>query len=134
MGLITPKFKDITMKEEHMACNIKLSKFGWRFEQAQKWLEKSFMEKMRPVIPYRTGKFLSKLEALNASHLGGGKVYTSAPPQGRRLYNGINPNTGMPYHWTNPLTQPRWGSWVVETYGAELKQGVIKVILTGKEN
>lgn len=133
MGLIKPNFKDIVMKDQYMDCKITLSRFGWRFGQAQRWLDKTFMDKMRPVIPYRTGQFLSKLEAANATARGTGKVIASVPPQGRRLYNGVNPATGAPYHWTNPLTQPRWGSWVVQTYGHEMKQGVKNIILTGKE-
>lgn len=133
MGLFNANFKDVVMKNQYIDCQIKMSRFGWRFKQAQIWLEKAFFDKMKPVVPYRTGQFLSKLEAANAANRGMGQVIASVPPQGRRLYNGINLNTGMPYRWTNPLTQPRWGSWVVQTYGKELKKGVTKILLTGKE-
>lgn len=133
MGLFNANFKDVVMKNQYIDCKIRMSRFGWRFKQAQIWLEKAFFDKMKPVVPYRTGQFLSKLEAANAANRGMGQVIASVPPQGRRLYNGINLSTGQPYHWTNPLTQPRWGSWVVQTYGKELKKGVTKILLTGKE-
>lgn len=133
MGLFNADFKDVVMKNQYIDCKIGLSRFGGRFKKAQIWLEKAFFDKMKPVVPYRTGQFLSKLEAANAANRGMGQVIASVPPQGRKLYYGINPNTGMPWHWTNPLTQPMWGSWVIQTYGDELKKGVIKVVLTGKE-
>lgn len=130
-GGMRPDFQDFTMKDQYMTCNIKFSKFGSRFRLAQIWLDRAIMEKMKPVIPYKTGKFLSKIEAANAGGWGMGKVVTAVPPQGRYLYPGISPR-GKPFNWTNPLTQPRWGQWTVETYRKEFEDGVKHIILTGR--
>ena len=131
MAFFGPTFEDFTMKSEYMTCHIRFSKFGSRFRLAQIWLDRTIMEKMKPVIPYKTGKFLSKIEAANAGGWGMGRVVTAVPPQGRYLYPGISPR-GKPFNWTNPLTQPRWGQWTVNTYKKEFEDGVKHIILTGR--
>ena len=134
MGLFSgfgPEFRDITMKDQYMTCNIKMSKFGGRFRLAQIWLDRAIMEKMKPVIPYKTGMFLSKIEAANAGGWGMGKVVTAVPPQGRYLYPGISPR-GKPFNWTNPLTQPMWGDYTIRTYRKEFEDGVRHIVLTGR--
>lgn len=131
MAFFEPKVDDITMKSQYMTVNVKLSKYGWRFRQAQIWLDREFMRKMKPVIPYKTGMFLSKIESANAGGWGMGKIVTSVPPQGRYLYPGIAPS-GKPFKWTNPLTQPRWGLWVAQTYKKEFADGCKHIVLTGK--
>lgn len=68
----------------------------------------------------------------NAGRWGTGEIVTSVPPQGRRLYLGVNPNTGLPYRWTNPLTQPKWGTYTYETYKAEFNSGIKHILLKGK--
>lgn len=131
MAFFDPKFKDLMLKEEHITARVRLSIFGGRFRRAQAWLDREIMNKMEPYVPYRTGVFLRKIKTWNLLLAGTGKVRVSVPPQGRRLYNGINPSTGAPYHWTNPLTQPRWGEYTINTYHQELVDGV-RAIIQGK--
>ena len=131
MQFFKPEFEDYTMKNQYLEVHVGFGRYGRRFLLAQIWLDRTFMDKMRPVIPYKTGQFLSKIEAANAGGWGMGKIVTSAPPQGRYLYPGIAPS-GKPFNWTNPLTQPRWGSWVAQTYGKEFEDGIRHIILTGR--
>jgi len=128
MGLFTPTLRDITMRQEHMTAHIGLSFFNGRFRRAQRWIDEEIMRKMEPVMPRRTGIFIAKIKAINMIRAGTGIIQTSVPPQGRRLYGGVNPATGIPYHWTNPNTQPYWGQYVINTYGEELVQGAKRII------
>ena len=132
MGLVTPKFKDITMKNETMKAHIGLSVFGWRFGRAQKWLDQEIMNKMEPIIPRKTGAFLARIKNDNAGRIGTGEIRTSSPPQGRRLYPGVS-ERGVPFHWTNPKTQPYWGHFVIRTYRHELVQGVKDIVYGRKK-
>lgn len=132
MGFIAPSFKDITMKTQTMECKIGLARFNGNFRRAQIWLDRKLMEKMTPYVPYRTGEFLGKIQTRNAGRYGTGELVTAVPPQGRYLYPGYSPTTGRPFHWTNPLTQPRWGSYTYQTYKAEFNKGVRHVIVTGR--
>ena len=132
MGFFTPKFEDLTMKTEHMTTHIRLAYFGGRFGRAQRWLNTEIMHKMEPVIPYKTGKFLSRIQQNNRGFENTGSIRVAVPPQGKYLYPGVNFRTGKPFKWTNPKTQPRWGSWVIRTYKPELLKGV-KDILLGRK-
>ena len=131
MGFIMPSFKDITMKTQNMECKIGLAKFNGRFRMAQIWLDRTLVEKMQPVVPYKTGEFLRKINEANAGKWGSGQIVTSVPPQGRYLYPGIAPS-GKPFKWTNPLTQPRWGTYTYLTYKQEINKGVKHILLRGK--
>ena len=131
MGFFTPTFKDLTMKNEYMTAHIGFSVFNGRFRRAQERLDREIMNKMTPYIPYKTGKFLSRIQANNRGFEGTGTIRVAVPPQGRKLYPGIS-KSGKPFNWTNPMTQPRWGSYTVERYKTELKQGVKDVILGRK--
>ena len=134
LGFIRPNFKDVTMKNQYITAHIGLAKYGWRFAEAQKWFDRKMLEKMQPVLPRKTGQFRAKINAVNATRIGTGVLITSVPPQGRKLYQGFNPRTGLKYNWTNPLTQPRWGTWVYQTYKPELLKGVRQIIIKGKTN
>jgi hypothetical protein len=131
MGFLRPTFKDITMENEFMTAHIGLSVFGGRFERAQAWLDREILKKMTPIIPYKTGAFLNRILNNNAGRAGTGEIRTSVPPQGRYLYPGVTAR-GIPFHWTNPKTQPYWGQYVVRTYQHELTKGVGEV-LKGKK-
>ena len=131
MALFSPTFKDITYKSENMTAKIHLAFFGGRFKKAQRFLDTEIMRLMEPVMPRRTGAFISRIKSINAGRVGTGVIQTSVPPQGRRLYGGVNPTTGIPYRWTNPNTQPYWGQWVIQNYGHELTQRA-KEIIGGK--
>lgn len=131
MGFFDPSFKDITMQTQYMKAHVKLSVFGWRFKKAQEWLDQEIVRRMTPFVPKRTGAFLGKIINENASRAGTGRIVTSVPPQGRKLYPGISAS-GRPYHWTNPNTQPYWGKYTVDTYRGELNNGV-KQILLGRD-
>ena len=129
--IFEPDFKDFTLETANLKCHIRFSKFGWRFKDAQKWLEKTIVEKMTPVMPYKTGKLVNTTIQKNASNYGDGFVTTYGMHYGAKLYNGINPKTGEPWHWTNPLTQPFWASYTVQQYKPELVQGVKDIIIKG---
>jgi len=130
-ALVGPQFKDFTMDTATLKCKIRFSRFNGRFKDAQEWLERTLVERMVPVMPYRTGRLVNKTVQDNASSYGDGVIKTYGMPYGRRLYPGINPRTGEPWHWTNPLTQPRWGEYTVQQYKPELVHGVRDIILRG---
>lgn len=113
-----------------MSANIRLSVFGGRFEKAQLWLDREIMNDMRPLVPYRTGIFLKKIEANNRVFAGTGRVVTAVPPQGKWLYGGVT-KSGKPIHYTNPLSVPQWGAVVVQRNLGKYKAGV-KERLKGK--
>ena len=133
MAFFRPTFKDLTMKNEYMETHIGMAMFGWRFRRAQEWLDAEIMKKMTPFVPYKTGKFLGKIQQNNRGFEGTGEIRIAVPPQGKYLYPGINFRTGLPFNWTNPLTQPRWGTYTVERYKPELYQGVKDIILGRKK-
>lgn len=132
MAFISPDFKDITMREKYMTCQIGMSKFNGRFRLAQIWLDRKLMEKMEPVVPYKTGEFLGKIKAANAGKWGTGEIVTAVPPQGRYLYPGFSARTGKMFNWTNLLTQPRWGAYTYQTYKADFNRGIRHILLTGR--
>ena len=133
MGLFDPvAFKDITINESYMKAHVKLSVFGGRFRKAQIWVDKEVMKRMTPFIPKKTGAFLGKIQSANASRVGTGKIVTAVPPQGRKLYPGVT-ESGKPFNWTNPQTQPYWGKYTAQTYKREFNDGV-KRILQGRDN
>ena len=131
VGLVKPKYEDITMERGFLTCYIGLSKYGWRFKKAQEWLDREIMRKMEPIMPRKTGNLINRTKEINETFAGSGIVKTYSAlfaNYGHRLYPGVNPKTGKPYHWTNPKTQPYWGQYVVRTYQHELKKGVEDII------
>ena len=131
MAFVEPDFKDITMKTQNMTCNIKMAKFNGRFRRAQIWLDRTLIEKMKPYIPYKTGDFQSRIVQANAGTWGTGEITTAVPPQGKYLYPGISPRTGKPFKWTNPQTQPRWGTFTYQTYKPDFIRGILHIIAKG---
>lgn len=127
MAIFNPSFKDITIDKEYMKAKVRLSVFGGRFKEAQIWLDQQIMLKMTPFIPKKTGEFLGKIQAENASKVGTGKVVTSVPPQGLTLYPGVS-KSGNPFQWTNPQTQPYWGKYTVQTFRREFNEGVERIL------
>ena len=122
------KVKDITLETEYMTAKVGLFKWNKKFVEAQEWLDKAIMDKARPIIPYKTGQFLKKIEGENAGRYGSGKIRMSVPPQGRYLYNGISRFSGRPLHYTNPKTVPFWGKFIIREYQHEFKEGVKDVL------
>lgn len=127
-----PKFEDITMDTQTIHCNVKLSKFNGRFRLAQIWLDQEFVKKMEPVVPKKTGHLLTTIKTQNFGKRGSGEIVTTALRYGRRLYPGINPRTGLPFHWTNPMTQPRWGTYTYNMYKGDFNRGIKHILLKGK--
>jgi len=127
-----PDFQDFTYLSGNLRCNIKFSKFVPRFKKAQQWLEKTIVDKMTPFMPYKTGALVNRTVQENASNYGDGWVKTYGLPYGKKLYGGINPRTGKPWNWTNPLTKPYWGEYVVQQYKYELIGGVKEIIARGE--
>ena len=132
MALDSINFEDVTMKNRHINCRVLFSRFNGRFRLAQIWLDRKFMEKMQPYVPYKTGVFLTKINAENAGKWGTGVIVVAVPPQGRYLYPGVSPTTGRPFRWTNPNTQPRWGEYTYNTHMIEFHRGVKHILLKGK--
>ncbi len=132
MAILGPTFKDLTMKDQFMTCNIHFARFNGNFRRAQIWFDRTLVEKMQPFVPRKTGEYLRKINQENAGKWGTGKIVTTVPPQGKRLYPGINPNTGRPFHWTNPNTQPRWGTYTYERYKADFLKGIRHIIVKGE--
>ena len=128
-----PEFEDFTYLSGDVKCRINFSKFGWRFKRAQEWLEETFVERMIPVMPRKTGALVNKTIQVNASNYSDGFVRTYGIDYGRKLYGGVNPQTGKPWNWTNHDTQPYWGQYVVREHGEELRQGVKDIILGRKK-
>ena len=126
-----PDFEDFTYLSGNLRCHVKFSKFVPRFKKAQAWLEKTIVEKMTPVMPYKTGALVNRTIQENASNYGDGFVKTYGLSYGEKLYGGVNPKSGEPWHWTNPLTQPYWGEYVIRQYKPELVQGVKDIIIHG---
>ena len=136
MGLFSgarPEFEDFTLFTGYLKCRINFSRFGWRFAQAQEWLEQKIVEKMTPVMPRKTGKLIRETIDQNNASLGDGWVKTYGMPYGRKLYGGINPKTGIPWHWTNPSTQPFWAEYTIQNYKPELVSGVTRILLLGEK-
>ena len=120
-------FDDITMKNRYLYCKIALSRYNPKFEEAQKWLDQTVMQKMIPMIPYRTGAFLGRILEANAGQYGTGRIKAAVPPQGRYLYGGVS-RSGKPLHYTNPKSVPFWGHVVLREYRHELTEGVRRII------
>lgn len=131
MDKTSPYFRDVTIKRGYLNAHIKLSVFGPRFQQAQKWLDKRIMKRMEPYVPRKTGVFLGKIKKANRASAGTGKITTAVPPQGKRLYPGVT-ETGKPFNWTNPNTQPYWGRYTYREHREEFNKGVKKILLGGK--
>ena len=118
--------EDIIVRTENFNCNIRLKKYSQNAEKAQKWLENEIVDKMLPVMPFRTGNLVGMVQSVNSILNGSGRV-RAAQGYGVKLYTGISPS-GTPWRWTNPRTQPYWGRWVLQTYGPELKAGVNRIL------
>lgn len=123
-------YRDIDMRMSNLTAHVNLGKYGPRAEKAQRWLESEIVRKMIPVMPRKTGNLLGEIQSVNSVLNGSGRVRV-AQSYGVYLYSGVSKKSGKPFNWTNPQTQPRWGHYVLETYGPELKKGV-NDILKGK--
>lgn len=124
-------FKDIDWKSPAGSVNakVRLGIFGGRFKEAQIWLDNRINLDMLPYVPFKTGALQGAINSRNNANRGTGRITVYALPYGRRLYNGINSNTGLPYHYTNPLTTPRWFDTVKAVHGNEWKRGVREIIM-----
>ena len=120
--------KDVVLKNDYIKAKVGLIHWNRKFDEAQEWLDRAIMEKARPIIPYKTGQFLGKIEEANGGRYGSGRIIMSAPPQGHYLYRGVSRFSGKPLHYTNPRTVPYWGQFVIRTYKHELKEGVENVL------
>lgn len=123
-------FKDVDWKSPQgtVRAKVRLSRFGGRFKEAQIWLDNRIDLDMMPYIPFKTGALQGAIHSKNNASRGTGKITVYALSYGRRLYYGINPNTGLPYNYTNPLTTPRWFDTVKAIHGNEWLRGVTEII------
>lgn len=121
-------FEDLTMRNRYITCKVALSRFNPKFTKAQEWLDKTVMQYMIPMIPYKTGAFLGRILEANGGQYGTGRIKAAVPPQGRYLYGGISRFSGKPLHYTNPKSVPYWGKVVIREHGHELVAGVRKIV------
>lgn len=118
--------KDIDINGESFEAHISLSEYNARIEEAQRWLEQEIVRRMLPVVPRKKGNLLGEIQAINSALYGSGYVRV-AQNYGVYLYEGIT-KAGVPFNWTNPATQPRWGHYTIDTYRPELEDGVRKIL------
>ena len=121
-------FEDLTMDNRYLKCKVALSRYNPKFKAAQEWLDKTVMQYMIPIIPYKTGAFLGRILEANGGQYGTGQLRTAVPPQGRYLYRGISRFSGKPLHYTNPKSVPYWGKYVIREHKHELVRGVQKIV------
>lgn len=121
-------FEDLTMQNRYMTCRVALSRYNPKFTAAQTWLDQTFMQRMIPKVPYKTGAFLGRILEANAGQYGTGRLKVAVPPQGRYLYNGVCRFCGKPLKYTNPKSVPFWGMVTVREYRHELTEGVRRIV------
>lgn len=121
-------FEDLTMRNRYITCKVALSRYNPKFTEAQEWLDKTVMQYMIPMIPYKTGAFLGRILEANGGQYGTGRIKAAVPPQGRYLYRGISRFSGRPLHYTNPKSVPYWGNVVIREHKHELVAGVRKIV------
>ena len=121
-------FEDLTMQNRYLTCKVALSRFNPKFNEAQTWLDRTTMQYMIPIIPYKTGAFWGRILEANGGQYGTGRLKVAVPPQGRYLYGGICRFCGKPLQYTNPKTVPYWGKYVIREYGHELTEGVRRIV------
>lgn len=121
-------FEDLTMQNRYLTCKVALSRFNPKFTEAQEWLDKTTMQYMIPIIPYKTGAFLGRILEANGGQYGTGRLKVAVPPQGRYLYRGVCRFCGKPLHYTNPKTVPYWGQFVIREHRHDLVEGVRRIV------
>ena len=133
MNFFNPSFQDIDVKsrEGNIQAHVKLSKFGWRFKEAQIWLDRQMMLDMQPYIAFKTGRLQQAITTKNNIFAGTGKLVVYTLPYGRGVYLGIT-KTGKPMHYSNPLTTPRYFDNVKRIYRDNWNRGVKDIIFGRK--
>lgn len=133
MGFFDPSFQDInvTSKEGSVRARVRLSKFGWRFKEAQIYLDRQMMLDMQPYIPFRTGDLQRAITTKNNILAGSGKLVVYTLPYGRYVYLGVT-NSGKQMQYTNPLTTPRYFDNVKRIYRSNWTRAVRDIIFGRK--
>ena len=132
MGLFDSiAFKDVDFRspEGNVRAKVHFSRFGGRFREAQIWLDNRIDLDMMPYVPFKTGRLQGAIHNRNIANRGTGRITVYTLSYGRKMYYGINPNTGQPWHYTNPLTTPRWFDTVKAIHGNEWRRGVKEIIM-----
>lgn len=124
--------QDIKIQDGDITAQLGLSRFNEKIENAQRWVENEFVKKMLPVMPRKTGNLIGVIQSENSVTAGDEEVIVSKI-YGNALYEGLS-KYGKPFNWTNPMTQPRWGHYVYDTYKQELMDGVRKILMEGEGN
>jgi hypothetical protein len=131
------KLKDIDIRTETLNAHISMEKYGDRADKAERWVEAEIVRKMLPVMPRKKGNLLGIIQSYN-SVINGSGVVRAAQDYGVYLYEGYrtvkngDSEKQIPFNWTNPMTQPRWGHYAIETNKESLRRGVKRIML-GKE-
>lgn len=123
------KLEDIDIRTETLNAHISMEKYGDRADEAERWVEAEIVRRMLPVMPRKTGNLIGVIQSYN-SVINGSGVVRAAQDYGTYLYSGLT-RKGTPFKWTNPVTQPRWGHYTIETNKEALRRGV-KNIMLGK--
>lgn len=94
-------------------------------------LKERMMADIEPIMPRRTGAFISDTKAENKS--ASRTEFVAAPnrPYTEYLWNGVR-GDGTPIHWTNPNTEPRWFESAMNEHREEWLQLVKETIINGK--
>lgn len=127
-------WKDITAKgySGNVRATVKLGWLGFRFREAQIWLDRQIMLDMQPYIAFKTGKLQGAITTRNNVYAGTGQVLIYTLPYGRRIYYGWTPS-GRPMNYSNPLTTPRWFDTVKARYMNVWERGCRDIILGRKK-
>ena len=90
-------------RDIHIEMDVDLSRFNKQYGRAQYLLDSQIMTDMIPFMPMQTGTFINVRRRGGVHFAGTGKVYATAPPMGRFLYEGktmVDELTGSP--WARP--------------------------------
>ena len=81
-------FDSFSIVQGDIRINIDLDPLSQRFNKAQYELDAMIMADMKPYMPFATGGFIQRTDAVSASLRGTGVVCAGVPPMGRYLYEG----------------------------------------------
>ncbi len=134
-------FKDISIVEGNMRCDISLDRFSKQFREAQFWLDSQVMTDMAPYMARLTGTLINVTRTISISLAGTGRVCAAGPPYGRFQYMGkvmVDPKTNSPWarpgakkvttdrplKYSSPTAVPRWFDEAKTHHGKEWVAGV----------
>lgn len=133
-------FPDISIVNEDMTVDIKLSILDKRFEYAQQWLGDRVLEACKPVMPLSTGSLQQRSYVAED-----GRKVVFPGPYARFLYMGkvmVDPDTGSPWAregakkvvtdrdltFSNPTATSHWAEEAWARNGEAIIKGVGRIL------